>query len=221
MDEKFEFGLPQDLPPHPGLEEDIDHAPLRKQILTRKEERLALRNALRYFDSKHHPILAAEFLDELRKFGRIYMHRYRPQRNISALPIDQYPSRSLQAASIMLMIDNNLDPLVAQFPNELITYGGNGAVFQNWAQYRLVMKYLSEMNDEQTLVMYSGHPLGLFPSHKDAPRVVVTNGMMIPNYSTTEEYERLNAMGVTSYGQMTAGSYMYICLLYTSPSPRD
>ena len=210
LDEKLELGLPQELPPHPGLEEDIDHAPVRKQILSRKEERLALHNALRYFDSKHHKVLAAEFLDELRKFGRIYMHRYRPKRNIRALPIDQYPSRSLQAASIMLMIDNNLDPRVAQFPNELITYGGNGAVFQNWAQYRLVMKYLSEMNDEQTLVMYSGHPLGLFPSHKDAPRVVVTNGMMIPNYSTTEEYERLNAMGVTQYGQMTAGSYMYI-----------
>ena len=210
MNEKLELGLPEDLPPHPGLDEDIDHAPLRKQILSKKEERLALHNALRYFDSKHHSILAAEFLEELRKFGRIYMHRFRPQRKIRALPIDQYPSRSLHAASIMLMIDNNLDPLVAQFPNELITYGGNGAVFQNWAQYRLVMKYLSEMNDEQTLVMYSGHPLGLFPSHKDAPRVVVTNGMMIPNYSTTEEYERLNAMGVTQYGQMTAGSYMYI-----------
>ena len=210
MNKKLELGLPEDLPPHPGLDEDIDHAPLRKQILSKKEERLALHNALRYFDSKHHSILAAEFLEELRKFGRIYMHRFRPQRKIRALPIDQYPSRSLHAASIMLMIDNNLDPLVAQFPNELITYGGNGAVFQNWAQYRLVMKYLSEMNDEQTLVMYSGHPLGLFPSHKDAPRVVVTNGMMIPNYSTTEEYERLNAMGVTQYGQMTAGSYMYI-----------
>ena len=210
MNEKLELGLPEDLPPHPGLDEDIDHAPLRKQILSKKEERLALHNALRYFDSKHHSILAAEFLEELRKFGRIYMHRFRPQRKIRALPIDQYPSRSLHAASIMLMIDNNLDPLVAQFPNELITYGGNGAVFQNWAQYRLVMKYLSEMNDEQTLVMYSGHPLGLFPSHKEAPRVVVTNGMMIPNYSTTEEYERLNAMGVTQYGQMTAGSYMYI-----------
>ena len=204
------FGLPPELPEHPGIDPDVDHAPIRKQILSKKEERLALQNALRYFDAKHHAVLGKEFLQELRDLGRIYMHRFRPNMNIQARSISDYSARSIQAAGIMLMIDNNLDPRVAQFPNELITYGGNGAVFQNWAQYRLVMKYLSEMSDEQTLVMYSGHPLGLFPSHRDAPRVVVTNGMMIPNYSTTEDYERLNALGVTQYGQMTAGSYMYI-----------
>jgi len=171
---------------------------------------LAIENALRYFPEKNHGILGPEFLEELRTYGRIYMYRFRPDCVIRALPIEQYRARSLQAAGIMLMIDNNLDPLVAQFPNELITYGGNGAVFQNWAQYVLVMYFLSQMTEEQTLVIYSGHPLGLFPSHKNAPRVVVTNGMMIPNYSTVDHYERLNAMGVTQYGQMTAGSYMYI-----------
>ena len=206
----FSFGLPDDLPTHPGLDAKVDHAPVRKRVLSVIEERLALQNALRYFDPKHHEVLSKEFLKELRELGRIYMHRFRPQQTIRARPIHEYSAVSTHAAGIMLMIDNNLDPRVAQFPNELITYGGNGAVFQNWAQYRLVMKYLSEMTDEQTLVMYSGHPLGLFPSSKDAPRVVVTNGMMIPNYSSTENYERLNAMGVTQYGQMTAGSYMYI-----------
>ena len=210
MREDIIIGLPDELPEHPGIDPDVDHAPIRKQVLTHQEERLALQNALRYFDPKHHSVLAKEFLDELRQYGRIYMHRFRPKETIKALAITEYPSYSTHAAGIMLMIDNNLDPRVAQFPHELITYGGNGAVFQNWAQYRLVMKYLSEMSDEQTLVMYSGHPLGLFPSNTNSPRVVVTNGMMIPNYSTTEEYERLNAMGVTQYGQMTAGSYMYI-----------
>ena len=203
-------GIPEELPPHPGLDVNVDHAPIRKQTLSSSEERLALQNALRYFDSKHHSVLAMEFLNELRTYGRIYMHRFRPVNNIQARPIQEYPAQSIQAAGIMLMIENNLDSRVAQFPSELITYGGNGAVFQNWAQYHLVMKYLSNMSEEQTLVMYSGHPLGLFPSHKEAPRVVVTNGMMIPNYSTTDDYERLNAMGVTQYGQMTAGSYMYI-----------
>ena len=210
MFEQSCIGLPDKLPTHPGIDDSVDHAPIRKQILSSHEERLALANALRYFDCKHHAQLGKEFLQELRQYGRIYMHRFRPTRTIEARPIHEYSSNSLHAAGIMLMIDNNLDPRVAQFPHELITYGGNGAVFQNWAQYRLVMKYLSEMTDEQTLVMYSGHPLGLFPSNKNAPRVVVTNGMMIPNYSTTEQYERLNAMGVTQYGQMTAGSYMYI-----------
>ncbi|MGB1660278.1 MAG: urocanate hydratase, partial [Candidatus Poseidoniaceae archaeon] len=203
-------GLPEELPPHPGLDPHVDHAPFRKQILSPSDERLALQNALRYFHPRHHAVLSQEFLEELRTYGRIYMHRFRPAEDLYARPIDEYPTNSKQAAGIMLMIENNLDPRVAQFPNELITYGGNGAVFQNWAQYRLVMKYLSDMTDEQTLVMYSGHPLGLFPSHNDAPRVVVTNGMMIPNYSTTEDYERLNSIGVTQYGQMTAGSYMYI-----------
>ena len=210
MDENENFGIPETPPKHPGLLKGVDHAPVRKQILSRKDERLALQNALRYFEPQHHEELSKEFLNELRTYGRIYMYRYRPPCQIYARPIDEYAAKSRQAAGIMLMIDNNLDPKVAQFPNELITYGGNGAVFQNWAQYRLVMKYLSEMNDEQTLVMYSGHPLGLFPSNPSAPRVVVTNGMMIPNYSTPDEYERLNAMGVTQYGQMTAGSYMYI-----------
>tara|TARA_Y100000589_G_scaffold92448_1_gene87316 strand:+ start:64149 stop:66158 length:2010 start_codon:yes stop_codon:yes gene_type:complete len=210
MFEQSCIGLPDELPPHPGIDDSVDHAPIRKQVLSSEGERLALANALRYFEPKHHAQLGKEFLQELRQYGRIYMHRFRPTRTIAALPIHEYSANSLQASGIMLMIDNNLDPKVAQFPHELITYGGNGAVFQNWAQYRLVMKYLSEMTDEQTLVMYSGHPLGLFPSNKNAPRVVVTNGMMIPNYSTTEEYERLNAMGVTQYGQMTAGSYMYI-----------
>ena len=203
-------GIPTELPNHPGLDPSLDHAPVRKQVLSLAEEKLAIENALRYFPEIHHNILGPEFLEELRTYGRIYMFRFRPDCVIRALPIDQYQAKSLQAAGIMLMIDNNLDPLVAQFPNELITYGGNGAVFQNWAQYLLVMNYLSKMTEEQTLVIYSGHPLGLFPSDKNAPRVVVTNGMMIPNYSTVDHYERLNAMGVTQYGQMTAGSYMYI-----------
>ena len=210
MDKNESIGIPETPPKHPGLLKGVDHAPVRKQILSRMDERLALQNALRYFEPQHHEELSKEFLNELRTYGRIYMYRYRPPGEIYARPIHEYTAKSMQAAGIMLMIDNNLDPRVAQFPNELITYGGNGAVFQNWAQYRLVMKYLSEMNDEQTLVMYSGHPLGLFPSNSSAPRVVVTNGMMIPNYSTPDEYERLNAMGVTQYGQMTAGSYMYI-----------
>ena len=168
--EQAGIGFPEELPPHPGIDESVDHAPIRKQVLNSEEERLALTNALRYFEPKHHAQLGKEFLQELRQYGRIYMHRFRPTRTIEARPIHEYSSNSLQASSIMLMIDNNLDPRVAQFPHELITYGGNGAVFQNWAQYRLVMKYLSEMTDEQTLVMYSGHPLGLFPSNKNAPR---------------------------------------------------
>ena len=208
--EMIRAGLISQLPNHPGLEASVDHAPIRKQVLSPREERLAIENALRYFPESNHSVLGPEFLEELRTYGRIYMYRFRPDCTIRALPIEKYKARSLQAAGIMLMIDNNLDPLIAQFPNELITYGGNGAVFQNWAQYLLVMNYLSQMTDEQTLVIYSGHPLGLFPSNQKAPRVVVTNGMMIPNYSTVDHYERLNAMGVTQYGQMTAGSYMYI-----------
>ncbi len=203
-------GIPSELPPQAQRDESVSHAPRRKDILTADEKRLALRNALRYFPPEQHAVLAAEFADELQRYGRIYMYRYRPRYAMYARPIEQYPARSRQAAAIMMMIQNNLDPAVAQHPHELITYGGNGAVFQNWAQYRLVMKYLSEMTDEQTLVMYSGHPLGLFPSSPSAPRVVVTNGMVIPNYSSTDEYERMNAMGVSQYGQMTAGSYMYI-----------
>ena len=204
-------GMPATLPPHPGRDPSVDHAPNRRQILSRDEKILALRNALRYHLPEHHEVLIPEFLEELNTYGRIIMRRFRPTTfPIRAYPLDAYPARSKQAAAIMLMIHNNLDPQVAQFPHELITYGGNGSVFQNWAQYRLVMRYLSEMSDEQTLVMYSGHPLGLFPSHRDAPRVVVTNGMVIPNYSTQEDYERMNALGVTQYGQMTAGSYMYI-----------
>ncbi|MDZ4751374.1 MAG: urocanate hydratase [Flavobacteriales bacterium] len=203
-------GIPTYLPKPLIFEADINRAPVRKDILSAEEKRLAVRNALRYFPEELHEILAPEFADELKTYGRIYMYRYRPQRRFEAMPIENYPARCLQAAAIMLMIDNNLDPRVAQHPYELITYGGNGAVFQNWAQYRLVMKYLSEMEEDQTLVMYSGHPLGLFPSHKDAPRVVVTNGMMIPNYSKPDDWEKFNALGVTQYGQMTAGSYMYI-----------
>tara|TARA_B100000614_G_scaffold37162_1_gene29523 strand:- start:4019 stop:6052 length:2034 start_codon:yes stop_codon:yes gene_type:complete len=204
-------GIPADLPPHPRDGGGVDHAPNRRQILSNKEKLLALENALRYIPPKHHRSLASEFLTELNTYGRIIMRRFRPSDHpMKAYPLDAYPAKSKQAASIMLMIQNNLDPDVAQFPHELITYGGNGSVFQNWAQYRLVMKYLSEMSDEQTLVMYSGHPLGLFPSHPDAPRVVVTNGMVIPNYSSQEDYERMNALGVSQYGQMTAGSYMYI-----------
>lgn len=203
-------GIPDVLPPARPLDPGVSHAPKRKDILTADEKKLALRNALRYFHPKHHATLAPEFAQELNEYGRIYMHRLRPEHPMHARPIDHYPAKSRQAAAIMLMIQNNLDPAVAQHPHELITYGGNGAVFQNWAQYRLVMQYLSEMTDEQTLVMYSGHPLGLFPSHTDAPRVVVTNGMMIPNYSKPDDWERFNALGVTQYGQMTAGSYMYI-----------
>ena len=204
-------GIPISLPEHPGISDEVDHAPKRRQILTKKEKRLAIKNALRYFPKEQHTLLAAEFAKELDDFGRIWMMRYRPtQYQIKSYPLDSYPTKSKQAASIMLMIHNNLDNRIAQFPHELITYGGNGAVFQNWAQYRLVMKYLCEMEDDQTLVMYSGHPLGLFPSSKDSPRVVVTNGMVIPNYSTQDDYDRMNALGVSQYGQMTAGSYMYI-----------
>ena len=203
-------GIPETLPAPKPYDTTINHAPKRKDILTPEQKELALHNALRYFDPKHHETLAPEFAEELRKYGRIYMYRLRPEYEMYARPIEHYPARSRQAAAIMLMIQNNLDKAVAQHPHELITYGGNGAVFQNWAQYRLTMKYLSQMTDCQTLVMYSGHPLGLFPSHPDAPRVVVTNGMVIPNYSKPDDWERMNAMGVSQYGQMTAGSYMYI-----------
>ena len=203
-------GIPSELPPKKIYDESVSHAPKRKDILTDEEKKLALKNALRYFEPKHHEELIPEFKEELEKYGRIYMYRFRPDYEMYARPIDEYPGKSLQAKSIQLMIQNNLDKAVAQHPHELITYGGNGAVFQNWAQYLLTMKYLAEMTDEQTLVMYSGHPMGLFPSHKNAPRVVVTNGMMIPNYSSQDDWEKFNALGVTQYGQMTAGSYMYI-----------
>ncbi len=203
-------GIPAELPPKKEIDERINHAPRRKEILTEDEKVLALRNALRYFPEPLHKELLPEFADELARYGRIYMHRYRPDYPMHARPIADYPARCSEAAAIMLMIQNNLDPKVAQHPHELITYGGNGAVFQNWAQYLLTMQYLSEMSDEQTLHMYSGHPMGLFPSQKGAPRVVITNGMMIPNYSKPDDWERFNAMGVTQYGQMTAGSYMYI-----------
>jgi len=204
-------GIPDSLPVHPGISDDVDHAPKRRQILSLSEKKLALKNALRYFPPHLHEALASEFADELNEYGRIWMMRYRPtEYEMKAYPIHEYPTKSIQAASIMLMIHNNLDKKVAQFPHQLITYGGNGSVFQNWAQYRIVMKYLCEMEDDQTLVMYSGHPLGLFPSSKDAPRVVVTNGMVIPNYSSQDDYDRMNALGVSQYGQMTAGSYMYI-----------
>ena len=203
-------GIPAELPPKKEIDERINHAPRRKEILTEDEKVLALRNALRYFPEPLHKELLPEFADELARYGRIYMHRYRPDYPMHARPIADYPARCSEAAAIMLMIQNNLDPQVAQHPHELITYGGNGAVFQNWAQYLLTMQYLSEMSDEQTLHMYSGHPMGLFPSQKGAPRVVITNGMMIPNYSKPDDWERFNAMGVTQYGQMTAGSYMYI-----------
>ncbi len=203
-------GIPESLPEKKAWDDTVNHAPRRKDILSREEKKLALRNALRYFPPRHHAMLAPEFLQELHDFGRIYMYRFRPDYPVYARPIEAYPHRSRHAAAIMLMLSNNLDPQVAQHPHELITYGGNGAVFQNWAQYLLCMKYLAEMTDEQTLVMYSGHPLGLFPSHPEAPRVVVTNGMMIPNYSRPDDWERYNALGVTQYGQMTAGSYMYI-----------
>lgn len=203
-------GIPDYLPEPKPYDKTINHAPKRKEILTKEEKKLALKNALRYFPSKFHEVLAPEFLNELHTYSRIYMYRFRPDYEMYARPIDEYPHNSKQAAAIMLMIQNNLDNKVAQHPHELITYGGNGAVFQNWAQYLLTMKYLSEMTDEQTLVIYSGHPMGLFPSHKDAPRVVVTNGMVIPNYSSKDHYEKFNALGVSQYGQMTAGSYMYI-----------
>lgn len=208
--EQIQEGIPSVLPQPKPFDPSINHAPKRKEILTAEEKKLALRNALRYFEPQHHEVLAKEFAEELEKYGRIYMYRFRPDYKMYARPISEYPGKSEQAKAIMLMIQNNLDYAVAQHPHELITYGGNGAVFQNWAQYRLTMKYLSEMTDEQTLVMYSGHPMGLFPSHKEAPRVVVTNGMMIPNYSKPDDWERYNALGVTQYGQMTAGSYMYI-----------
>ncbi len=204
------LGIPEAMPPKKAYEAHINHAPKRKAILSPDEKRLALRNALRYFSPAHHTELATDFKEELEKYGRIYMYRYRPDYKITARKIDDFPHRSKQAAAIMLMLSNNLDEAVAQHPHELITYGGNGAVFQNWAQYLLTMKYLATMTDEQTLILYSGHPLGLFPSHKDAPRVVVTNGMMIPNYSKADDWERFNALGVTQYGQMTAGSFMYI-----------
>ena len=208
--QQIRAGIPDELPQPQPYDEAVNHAPRRKDILTPEEKQLALRNALRYFPAKFHATLAPEFADELQRYGRIYMYRFRPTYKMYARPIDEYPHRSKQAAAIMLMIQNNLDPAVAQHPHELIVYGGNGGAFQNWAQYLLTMKYLSEMTDEQTLVMYSGHPLGLFPSHRDAPRVVVTNGMVIPNYSKPDDWERLNALGVSQYGQMTAGSYMYI-----------
>ena len=209
--EEILAGIPQDRLPEPKpYDKAINHAPKRKDILTAEEKVLALKNALRYFPAKFHAELAPEFAKELKDYGRIYMYRFRPSYDIYARPIDEYPCRSRQAAAIMTMIQNNLDPRVAQHPHELIIYGGNGAIFQNWAQYRLTMKYLAEMTDEQTLSMYSGHPMGLFPSHKDAPRVVVTNGMVIPNYSKQDDWERFNALGVSQYGQMTAGSYMYI-----------
>lgn len=203
-------GIPAELPAPKAWEDTINHAPKRKAILNEEEKKLAIRNALRYFDKKHHAVLSKEFAEELKTYGRIYMYRFRPDYKIYARPIGDYPHQSRQAAAIMHMLSNNLDYAVAQHPHELITYGGNGAVFQNWAQYLLTMQYLATMTDEQTLVLYSGHPLGLFPSHKDAPRVVVTNGMMIPNYSRPDDWEKFNALGVTQYGQMTAGSFMYI-----------
>ena len=203
-------GIPESLPEPKAYDDAVSHAPKRKDILSVAEKKLALKNALRYFHPRHHAVLAAEFYEELQQYGRIYMHRFRPDYAMHARPMAEYPYRSLQAASIMLMIQNNLDPSVAQHPHELITYGGNGAVFQNWAQYLLTMKYLATMTNDQTLHMYSGHPMGLFPSSSDAPRVVVTNGMMIPNYSKPDDWEKFNALGVTQYGQMTAGSYMYI-----------
>ena len=203
-------GIPDQLPPAPVYDVTVNHAPKRKDILSAAEKKLALRNALRYFEPKHHAVLAPEFLEELLTYGRIYMYRFRPTYKIFARSIDAFPHQSVQAGAIMLMLSNNLDGAVAQHPHELITYGGNGAVFQNWAQYLLTMQYLATMTDEQTLAMYSGHPMGLFPSHRDAPRVVVTNGMMIPNYSRPDDWERFNALGVSQYGQMTAGSFMYI-----------
>src|SRR3990167_10096031 len=203
-------GIPAVIPAKKAVDPAVNHAPKRKEILSAEEKKLALRNALRYFEPKHHAELIKEFSEELETYGRIYMYRLRPDYRMYARPIEEYPGKSEQAKAIMLMIQNNLDYAVAQHPHELITYGGNGAVFQNWAQYLLTMQYLSEMTDEQTLTMYSGHPMGLFPSHKEAPRVVVTNGMVIPNYSKPDDWEKMNALGVSQYGQMTAGSYMYI-----------
>jgi len=208
--EQIQEGIPAVLPQPKPYDPTINHAPKRKEMLTADEKKLALRNALRYFEQQHHAELIKEFSDELEQYGRIYMYRLRPDYKMYARPIEEYPGKSEQAKAIMLMIQNNLDYAVAQHPHELITYGGNGAVFSNWAQYRLTMKYLSEMTEEQTLAMYSGHPMGLFPSHKEAPRVVVTNGMVIPNYSKPDDWEKFNALGVSQYGQMTAGSYMYI-----------
>ena len=208
--EEVRRGIPEQLPPPRPLDTSVSHAPSRPQVLSEAERRLAVENALRYFPSEWHPTLAPEFLAELDNYGHIYMHRFRPKYEIHARPISDYPAKSSSAAAIMLMIQNNLDAAVAQFPHELVTYGANGAVFQNWAQYRLTMQYLSKMGEDQTLVMYSGHPLGLFPSSVDAPMAVVTNGMVVPNYSSQENYERMNALGVSQYGQMTAGSYMYI-----------
>ena len=208
--EQIRQGIPTHLPAKKPYESTLNHAPKRKDILTAEEKKLALKNALRYFEPQFHAELLLEFKEELETFGRIYMHRFRPDYEMKARPIEEYPGKSQQAKAIMLMIQNNLDYAVAQHPHELITYGGNGAVFQNWAQYLLTMKYLSEMNDDQTMTMYSGHPMGLFPSHKEAPRVVVTNGMVIPNYSKPDDWEKMNALGVSQYGQMTAGSYMYI-----------
>jgi len=203
-------GIPQELPVQKPFDTTVSHAPKRKDILTQEEKKLALHNALRYFRPEWHEVLAPEFAKELKEYGRIYMYRFRPNYKMYARPIEEYPAKTKQAAAIMLMIQNNLDYAIAQHPHELITYGGNGAVFQNWAQYLLTMQYLAAMTEEQTLVLYSGHPLGLFPSHKDAPRAVVTNGMVIPNYSKPDDWERFNALGVSQYGQMTAGSYMYI-----------
>ena len=208
--EEVRRGIPEQLPPPRPLDTSVSHAPSRPQVLSEAERRLAIENALRYFPSEWHPTLAPEFLAELDNYGHIYMHRFRPKYEMHARPISDYPAKSSSAAAIMLMIQNNLDAAVAQFPHELVTYGANGAVFQNWAQYRLTMQYLSKMGEDQTLVMYSGHPLGLFPSSVDAPMAVVTNGMVVPNYSSQENYERMNALGVSQYGQMTAGSYMYI-----------
>ena len=210
--EAIREGIPEQIPAPKPIDPGVSHAPKRliDGVLDAGEKKLALRNALRYFDPRHHAVLAPEFAGELERYGRIYMHRFRPDYPMYARPIDAYPHRSRQAAAIMLMIQNNLDPRVAKHPHELITYGGNGAVFQNWAQYLLTMKYLAEMTDEQTLVLYSGHPLGLFPSSAAAPRLVITNGMMVPNYSSKEDWNKYNALGVTSYGQMTAGSFMYI-----------
>lgn len=210
LKEQIQQGIPSILPLPKPYEANINHAPKRKEILSEDEKKLALRNALRYFEPKHHAELIQEFAEELKTYGRIYMYRFRPDYKMYARPISEYPGKCEQAKAIMLMIQNNLDYAVAQHPHELITYGGNGAVFQNWAQYLLTMQYLSEMTEEQTLTIYSGHPMGLFPSHKDAPRVVVTNGMVIPNYSKPDDWEKMNALGVSQYGQMTAGSYMYI-----------
>ena len=208
--EEFKFGVPPKLPPKKELDESVDHAPKRPNVLDEKQKKLAIANSLRYFPEEWHEELAIEFSKELNDLGHIYMHRFRPDYDMYARPISQYPSNDIKAACIMLMIQNNLDPEVAQYPHELVTYGGNGSVFQNWIQYRITMHYLSEMNENQTLVMYSGHPLGLFPSNKNSPRVVITNGLTIPNYSSQNDYEVMNALGVSQYGQMTAGSYMYI-----------